>query len=54
MVTLPRLDVDDVETYDKYLNAEFIANHGDNDLVKARVYKRIRTDTGELVGREHF
>jgi hypothetical protein len=45
--------VDDLETYDKYLNAEFIVNRADGEAIKARVRKRIRTDTGELVGREH-
>jgi hypothetical protein len=53
MITEPRPDVDDIETYDKYLNAEFIVNRADGDAVKARVQKRIRTDTDELVGQGH-
>jgi hypothetical protein len=53
MIPEPKPDVDDVETYDKYLNAEFIVNRADGDAIKARVRKRMRTDTGELVGREH-
>jgi hypothetical protein len=53
MITPPRPHIDDVETYDKYLNAEFIVNYGDGDSIKARVRKRIRTDTGELVGHDH-
>jgi hypothetical protein len=54
MIPEPKPDVDDLETYDKYLNAEFIVNRADGEAIKARgVRKRIRTDTGELVGREH-
>jgi hypothetical protein len=37
MITPPGPDVDDVETHDKYLNAEFIVNHGYGDSIKARV-----------------
>jgi hypothetical protein len=31
-------DVDDIETYDKYLNAEFVINRGD-EPIRVRVYK---------------
>jgi hypothetical protein len=53
MIPEPKPDVDDVETYDKYLNAEFIVNRSDGDAIKARVRKRMRSDTGELIGRQH-
>jgi hypothetical protein len=51
MIIEPRPDVD-VETYDQYLNAEFVVNR-DGEPVRARVSKRARTEAGSLVGNTH-
>jgi hypothetical protein len=51
MITDPRQDVDEVDVYDKYLNAEFLIHRADGDSVRARVAKRARADTGEWIGR---
>jgi hypothetical protein len=53
MITPPRPDVDDVDTYDQYLNAEFIIHRADGETQRARVRKRVRTDGGQYVGRSH-
>jgi hypothetical protein len=45
-------DIDDVELYDKYLNAEFVINRGD-EPVRVRVNKRARTDNGNVIGQSH-
>jgi hypothetical protein len=37
----------DVETYNQYLNAEFVVNR-DGEPVRARVSKRARTEAGSL------
>jgi hypothetical protein len=47
MITDPRPDVDEIDVYDKYLNAEFLIHRADGDLVCARA------DTGEWIGRKH-
>jgi hypothetical protein len=52
MLHEPKPDIDDVETYDCYLNAEIIVDRG-GEQVRARVAKRLRSDTGELIGRQH-
>jgi hypothetical protein len=48
----PCPDVDDVETFDRYLNAEFIVHHGD-ESIQDRVAKRARAGTGALMGKPH-
>jgi hypothetical protein len=53
MITDPRPDVDEVDVYDKYLNAEFLIHCAGGDSVRARVAKRARADTGEWIGRRH-
>jgi hypothetical protein len=50
MITEPRPEVDDVDVYDEYLNAEFIIHHADGDAIRAHVAKRARADTGEWIG----
>jgi hypothetical protein len=52
MIQEPMAEVDDTETYNKYLNAEFIINRAD-EPVRVRVAKRARTDNGNLVGHAH-
>jgi hypothetical protein len=42
----------DVETYDKYLNAEFVINRGDEPICVS-VNKRARTDGGNVIGQAH-
>jgi hypothetical protein len=52
MIIEPRPDID-VETYDQYLNAEFVVNR-DGEPVRARVSKRARTEAGSLlIGNAH-
>jgi hypothetical protein len=51
MIIEPRPDVD-VETYDQYLNAEFVVNR-DGEPVRARVNKCARTEAGSLIGNAH-
>jgi hypothetical protein len=53
MITEPRPEVEEVDVYDKYLNAEFIIHRADGDAFRARVTKRAREDTGEWIGRSH-
>jgi hypothetical protein len=53
MITEPKPDVDEVDGYDQYLNAELIIHRADGDAVRARVAKRARADTGEWIGRRH-
>jgi hypothetical protein len=43
MLIEPIPDVDDVETYEKYLNAEFVIDRGDGPI-RARVAKRAHND----------
>ena len=45
-------NIDDVETYDRYLNAEFVVNRG-GEQIRARVAKRARSDTSTLMGQQH-
>jgi hypothetical protein len=45
-------DVNEVEIYDKYLNAEFVINHGD-EPVRIRVHKQARTENGNVIGQAH-
>jgi hypothetical protein len=45
MIQDPCPDVDDVETFDRYLNAEFIVHRGD-EPIRAKVVKRARAGTG--------
>jgi hypothetical protein len=52
MIQEPRPDVDDVDTYDRYLNAEIMIER-DGEPVRARVVKRARADTGAPIGRAH-
>jgi hypothetical protein len=52
MIQDPCPDVDDVETFDRYLNAEFIVHRGD-EPIRAKVVKRARADTGALLGNSH-
>jgi hypothetical protein len=52
MIQEPMAEVDDIEIYDKYLNAEFVINRAD-EPVRVRVSKRARTDNGSLVGHAH-
>jgi hypothetical protein len=52
MIQEPMSDVDDVETYDKYLNAEFVINRGD-ERIRVRVNKRARTDNCNVIGQAH-
>jgi hypothetical protein len=52
MIQEPRPDVDDVDTYDRYLNAEIMVER-DGEPVRARVVKRARADTGAPIGRAH-
>jgi hypothetical protein len=49
MIQEPTPDVDDVETNDKYWNAEFIINRGD-EPIRVRVNKR---DSGNMIGQAH-
>jgi hypothetical protein len=49
MIQDPCLDVDHVEPFDRYLNAEFIVHRGDEPIL-AKVVKRARADTGALLG----
>jgi hypothetical protein len=51
MIQEARPDVD-VETYDRYLNAEVILER-DGEPVRARVAKRARAETGAPIGRSH-
>jgi hypothetical protein len=51
MIIEPCPDVD-TETYDRYLNAEFVVNR-DGEPVRARVNKRARTEAGSLIGTGH-
>jgi hypothetical protein len=48
----PCPDVNDVETFKCYLNAEFIVHRGD-EASQARVVKGARADTGALIGKSH-
>jgi hypothetical protein len=40
MITDPRPDVDEVDVYDKYLNAEFLIHRADGDSVPVVCAKR--------------
>jgi hypothetical protein len=52
MIQEPTPNVDDDETYDKYLNAEFVINRG-NEPICVRVNKRAQTDSGNMIGQAH-
>jgi hypothetical protein len=52
MIQEPKPDVDDIETYDKYLNSEFVIDRG-GEQVRARVAKRARSDSGLPIGHSH-
>ena len=52
MLHEPKPDINDVEIYDQYLNAEFVVDRG-GDQIRARVAKRARSDTGALMGQQH-
>jgi hypothetical protein len=51
MIQESRPDVD-VDTYDRYLNAEVIVER-DGEPLRARVVKRARSETGSPIGRSH-
>jgi hypothetical protein len=52
MIQENRPDVDEVEIYDGYVNAEIIIDR-DGEPTRARVVKRARTDSGKPIGRSH-
>jgi hypothetical protein len=52
MIQEPRPDVNNVNTYDCYLNAEIVVER-DGDSVCARVITRARTDSGAPIGCAH-
>jgi hypothetical protein len=52
MVQEPRPDVDDVDTYDRYLNVEVVLNR-DGEPLRARVVKRAKLELGAPIGRAH-
>jgi hypothetical protein len=52
MIQEPKPDIEDIETYDKYLNSEFVIDRG-GEQVRARVAKRARSDSGLPIGRSH-
>jgi hypothetical protein len=52
MIQENRPDVDDVEIYDGYVNAEIVIDR-DGEPTRARVVKRARTENGVPIGRSH-
>jgi hypothetical protein len=52
MLQDPKPDMDDIETYDKYLNSEFVVDRG-GEQVRAKVVKRARSDSGYPIGTAH-
>jgi hypothetical protein len=52
MLQTPKLDINDIETFDKYLNSEFVVDRG-GEQVRAKVIKRARSDSGYPIGTAH-
>jgi hypothetical protein len=52
MIQEPRPEVDDIDTYDRYLNSEIVVDR-EGEQVRARVVKRARTEAGAPIGRAH-
>jgi hypothetical protein len=52
MIHEPRPDVDDIDTYDRYLNAEVVINR-DGEPLRARVVKRAKSESGAPIGHSH-
>jgi hypothetical protein len=52
MIQEPKPDIDDIKTYDKYLNSEFVVDRAGKQ-VRAKVVKRARSDSGYPIGTAH-
>jgi hypothetical protein len=52
MIHEPRPDVDDIDTYDQYLNAEVVIDR-DGEPLRARVAKRAKSELGAPIGHSH-
>ena len=52
MMQPPKPDVDELETYDQYIGAEFFVNNN-GESVPVRVAKRARGNSGKAVGKRN-